>query len=50
MSWKDKFIIYVFIGIMIILFGLIVFNHDKEQPSVEDVMTNNGPTISDFIK
>jgi len=41
-SWKDRFIIYTFIVIIFIAFVLVAVGiSNKEQPSIEDVMTNS---------
>lgn len=41
-NWKDRFIIYTFIVVLFIAFVFIALGiSNKEQPSVEDVMTNS---------
>lgn len=47
---KGKFVNYACIILVVFLFILVLKALDNEQPSVEDVMTNNGPTISDFLE
>lgn len=47
---KNKVVLLVCAACFIFLFVLIVKALDNEQPSIEDVMTNNGPTIHDFIE
>lgn len=47
---KNKLVLLVCTTFIVFLFVLIVKALDNEQPSIEDVMTNNGPTIHDFIE
>lgn len=50
-SWKDKFVVYTLIVIMIVVFVLIVLGLDKHsQPSIEDVMTNNANILEEINK
>lgn len=50
-NWKDKFVIYTTIAIITLAFVLIALGlNNKNQPSVEDVMTNNATSIEDFLE
>lgn len=51
MDWKKQFVAYVCAGLLFIVFIFVCFAlNNKEQPSVEDIMTNDGPSIYDFLE
>lgn len=47
---KKRVVMVVCALLFLALFLLVIKSLDNAQPSVEDVMTNNGPTIHDFIE
>lgn len=50
-NWKDKFIIYTLIVVMCVAFVFVVIGLNKHnQPSVEDVMTNNATSVEELLK
>ena len=51
MHWKDKFIMWTFIALIGVL-AIIVFSalDNSDQPTATDVITNQGPSIYDFME
>lgn len=50
-NWKDRFIIYTLIALMCVAFVFVVLGLDKHnQPSIEDVMTNNATSIEELLE
>ncbi len=49
MNWKDKFVLFVFIGVVAVVFVSVMMALDNSQPSIEDVMTNNGISIEEIM-